>query len=60
MEICSVCGEKKVVFVVANKWRCKACGKYFDWTEIKRAKDALKEKKASGGAAAGSPPGAPP
>jgi len=50
MEVCSVCGEKKVVFVVANKWRCKACGKYFDWTEIKRAKDALKEQKKTGSA----------
>jgi ribosomal protein L37AE/L43A len=39
MELCANCGEKKVVFVIANKWRCKACGKYFDWTEMRKAKE---------------------
>jgi len=35
VEVCQVCGERAVVFVIANKWRCKKCGKYFDWTQIK-------------------------
>ncbi len=35
VETCLNCGERAVVFVLANKWRCKKCGKYFDWTQIK-------------------------
>ena len=38
VETCINCGERAVVFVIANKWRCKKCGKYFDWTQIKGAK----------------------
>ncbi|HWH07611.1 MAG TPA: hypothetical protein VNX21_00330 [Candidatus Thermoplasmatota archaeon] len=38
VETCVNCGERAVVFVIANKWRCKKCGKYFDWTQIKGAK----------------------
>ena len=35
VEVCPNCSERAVVFVIANKWRCKKCGKYFDWTQIK-------------------------
>lgn len=44
VETCPECGERAVVFVVANKWRCKKCGKYFDWTQIKQGskRDAQK------------------
>ena len=38
VEVCQACGERAVVFVIANKWRCKKCGKYFDWTQIKGPK----------------------
>ena len=38
VETCPACGERAVVFVIANKWRCKKCGKYFDWTQIKGGK----------------------
>jgi ribosomal protein L37AE/L43A len=38
VETCINCGERAVVFVIANKWRCKKCGKYFDWTQIRGAK----------------------
>lgn len=35
VETCIVCGERAVVFVIANKWRCKKCGKYFDWSQMR-------------------------
>lgn len=38
VETCPSCSERAVVFVIANKWRCKKCGKYFDWTQIKGPK----------------------
>lgn len=38
VETCPSCSERAVVFVIANKWRCKKCGKYFDWTQIKNPK----------------------
>lgn len=40
-ETCTACGERAVVFMLANKWRCKKCGKYYDWAEIKKAKGEL-------------------
>lgn len=38
VETCIHCGERAVVFVIANKWRCKKCGKYLDWTQVKGPK----------------------
>lgn len=38
-EECIQCGERELVFVTANKWRCKNCEEYFDWAEIQAARD---------------------